>query len=130
MKIYWIHSQTREKTLRITNCQAIFNIRISCRQNDFYYTYWSATHLKSQVCHRKLDIQSAITQNIKIWKLIFHSFQHIVHISCKYGNFWGGEGLHIGNWNRAELYLIQGMTSIIREIFHSYKLVVHSELTH
>ena len=29
----------------------------------------------------------------KIVKLIFHSFQHIAHLWCKYGHFWGG--LHI-----------------------------------
>ena len=35
----------------------------------------------------------SITQKIKIakiWNIIFHSFQHIAHLSCKYGHFWRG----------------------------------------
>ena len=28
------------------------------------------------------------SQKIKIWKFIFHSFQHIPHLSWKYEHFW------------------------------------------
>ena len=30
----------------------------------------------------------------KIRKLIFHLIQHCAHLSCIYGNFWKGGGLH------------------------------------
>ena len=41
--------------------------------------------------HRKLTILSTkmiISQKLKIWKLIFHSCQHISHLSCKFVQFW------------------------------------------
>ena len=42
-----------------------------------------------------------ITRKIKIWKMNFHSFQHIAHLSCQDGHFWGGvciSLLGIGPW--------------------------------
>ena len=41
--------------------------------------------------HRKLTILSTkmiIWQKLKFWKLIFHSYQHISHLSCKFVQFW------------------------------------------
>ena len=44
--------------------------------------------------HRKLLILSTkitVSQNIKIaniWKMIFHSFQHILYLSCKFDHLW------------------------------------------
>ena len=41
--------------------------------------------------HWKIDqfwVQISITQKLKIGKLIFHSFQLIAHIFCKFDHFW------------------------------------------
>ena len=35
---------------------------------------------------------TTISQKLKIGKLIFHLFQHIMHLWRKYGHFWWGEG--------------------------------------
>ena len=52
--------------------------------------------------------KSLITQNIKIGKLIFHSFQYIAHLSkCKYGYIWGGGGLHIVNWENPKYNVLK-----------------------
>ena len=32
-------------------------------------------------------------------KFIFHSFQHIIHLSCKYGHLWEERDLHILTWD-------------------------------
>ena len=42
----------------------------------------------------------SITRKIKIWKFIFHSIHHIVHLSWKWDQNWGG-GLHILSWEKA-----------------------------
>ena len=35
-----------------------------------------------------LNPKTAISQKLKIGKLVFHSYQHILHLSCKFGYFW------------------------------------------
>ena len=35
-----------------------------------------------------LSIKMTISQNPKIWKLVFQSLQHIPHLSCKFDHFW------------------------------------------
>ena len=35
-----------------------------------------------------LSTKTVISQKLQIRKWIFHSFQHIPHLSCKFGHFW------------------------------------------
>jgi len=60
------------------------------------FLYWNVPHFRWIF---------TITRKIKIGKLIFHSLQHIAHLSWKWNQNWGWGGGHILSWDRAKLIL-------------------------
>ena len=57
--------------------------------NEKYGHFWLVIKVKR---HKILWISGTkltITHKLEIGKLIFHSFQHIAHLSCRYGHSWG-----------------------------------------
>ena len=61
---------------------------------DWVPSSLNSPHKTPQVTvnHSRMNTKSIITQKIKIgkiWFMIFHSFQHCGHLSCKNGHFWG-----------------------------------------
>ena len=65
--VFMVHAQCAE-----TNEKSISDINFSSYREKFIENWGT---------------KMTITRNIKIWKLIFHSFQHIPHLSCKFGHF-------------------------------------------
>ena len=66
-----------------------------------YFELWSFLYSN----HSNFRWIFTITQKIKIEKLIFHSIQHIPHLSYKSDYFWGGRGLHVLTWDRVNRFL-------------------------
>ena len=61
---------------------------------------------KKRMCTSFVTSLVTITQKLKFGDMIFHLIQHITHLLCKYGHFWGGggggvAGLHILLCDRA-----------------------------
>ena len=62
----------------------------------FVFEIWSILYSKSVNFQLILSTKLTINQKINVGKLIFHSFQHIAHFSCKFGNFWP---IFFGRWH-------------------------------
>ena len=52
---------------------------------NFYFSSYGWIFIESWPY---FEYKMTITRKIKIVKLIFHSFQHIPHLSCKFEHFW------------------------------------------
>ena len=93
-----------------------------------FFVWWHTLILLRCVtenCKHNPTITEKI-KNGKIRKIIFHSLQHSGHLSCKYGHFWGGVGVHTVNWDRAYVTTKLYIESILKILSYTYLILDHT----